>query len=215
MTNFEKYNKLHSEVMSRLENGEITIETAKEVNDLAFEKYIEESSGTNGAGAKFATARINTLTKDLLALAKKYKVDSGLDADSDYRDIRKAIKPIYDNMTDSDKVAYENLLAPIYNLKDTVKGSSKYFGRHAAKNIAQGVDRNHPHVDGNIYLGKKAADRSKDLVEGNNKSSNHGFLVPNSGLSSYDGSEKYDGKNEPKNNKNNIHDKINERNDKK
>lgn len=40
MNNFEKYNKLHDEIISRLENGEITTETAKEVNDLLFDKYI-------------------------------------------------------------------------------------------------------------------------------------------------------------------------------
>lgn len=38
--NIEKYNKLHDEIMKRLENGEITMEQAKEVNDLAFDKYI-------------------------------------------------------------------------------------------------------------------------------------------------------------------------------
>ena len=43
MNNFEKYNTLHNEVMKRLEDGEITIECAKEINDLAFEKYIIES----------------------------------------------------------------------------------------------------------------------------------------------------------------------------
>ena len=42
MNNFEKYNKLHTEIMKRLEAGEITTEQAKEVNDLAFEKYVTE-----------------------------------------------------------------------------------------------------------------------------------------------------------------------------
>jgi hypothetical protein len=41
--NIEKYNKLHDELMKRLESGEITTEQAKEVNDLAFDKYITES----------------------------------------------------------------------------------------------------------------------------------------------------------------------------
>ena len=45
MPNFEKYNKLHAEIMKRLEAGEITTEQAKEVNDLAFEKYITEDYG--------------------------------------------------------------------------------------------------------------------------------------------------------------------------
>lgn len=40
--NIEKYNKLHNELMNRLEAGEITTERAKEINDLAFDKYITE-----------------------------------------------------------------------------------------------------------------------------------------------------------------------------
>ncbi len=44
MNNFEKYNALHTEVMKRLEDGEITIETAKAVIDLTFDKYIIEAS---------------------------------------------------------------------------------------------------------------------------------------------------------------------------
>ena len=39
-TNFDKYNILHNEVIDKLQNGEITIEKAKEINDLAFDKYI-------------------------------------------------------------------------------------------------------------------------------------------------------------------------------
>jgi hypothetical protein len=41
--NIEKYNKLHNELMKKLEAGEITTEQAKEINDLAFDKYITES----------------------------------------------------------------------------------------------------------------------------------------------------------------------------
>jgi predicted nucleic acid-binding Zn-ribbon protein len=44
--NIERYIGLHNEVMTRLENGEITVEQAKEVNDLAFNKYIVESGNT-------------------------------------------------------------------------------------------------------------------------------------------------------------------------
>lgn len=40
--NIEKYNILHDELMKRLESGEITVEMAKEVHDLAFDKYITE-----------------------------------------------------------------------------------------------------------------------------------------------------------------------------
>ena len=43
MTNFERYNKIHNEVMTRLEKEEITVEQAKDVIDLAFDKYMVES----------------------------------------------------------------------------------------------------------------------------------------------------------------------------
>lgn len=42
MTNYERYLEIHNELMNRLANGEITTEQAKEVNDLAFDKYIVE-----------------------------------------------------------------------------------------------------------------------------------------------------------------------------
>jgi hypothetical protein len=42
--NIEKYNKLHTEIMKKLENGEITTERAKEINDLAYDKYITEKT---------------------------------------------------------------------------------------------------------------------------------------------------------------------------
>ena len=40
--NIEKYTKLHNEIMTRLEVGKITTETAKEMNDIAFDKYIAD-----------------------------------------------------------------------------------------------------------------------------------------------------------------------------
>lgn len=42
--NIEKYNKLHDTIMQRLSNGEITVEKAKDVADLAFSKYINENN---------------------------------------------------------------------------------------------------------------------------------------------------------------------------
>lgn len=42
--NIEKYNKIHNELMNRLENGKITVENAKEVHDLVFDKYIAEGA---------------------------------------------------------------------------------------------------------------------------------------------------------------------------
>ena len=44
MSNYKRYNLIHNEIMNRLEAGKITTEQAKEVNDLAFNKYITESA---------------------------------------------------------------------------------------------------------------------------------------------------------------------------
>ena len=44
----EKYNKIHDELIKKLEDGEITIEQAKEINELAFDKYVLESSKNDG-----------------------------------------------------------------------------------------------------------------------------------------------------------------------
>ena len=43
LTNIEKYESIHAEIMNRLKTGKITVEMAKEVNDQAFSKYVVES----------------------------------------------------------------------------------------------------------------------------------------------------------------------------
>jgi predicted nucleic acid-binding protein len=40
----KKYSKIHDEVIKRVQSNEITAECAKEINDLAFQKYIVEST---------------------------------------------------------------------------------------------------------------------------------------------------------------------------
>ena len=40
MENFEMYNVIFEKLQEKLNNGELTIEQANEVNDLAFDKYV-------------------------------------------------------------------------------------------------------------------------------------------------------------------------------
>ena len=47
MTNFERYNQLHDEIIKRLKNEELTIETAKSACNLIFDKYIMEAQLSN------------------------------------------------------------------------------------------------------------------------------------------------------------------------
>ena len=47
MQNIERYNLLHTEIMRRLEDGEITTEQAKELNNKFFDRYVEEKSEEN------------------------------------------------------------------------------------------------------------------------------------------------------------------------
>lgn len=72
--NIEKYNKLHNELMRRLESGEIAVESVKEVHNLVFNKYIVEASKSttydkaswhidNGMDEKDVLAKFNTLFK--------------------------------------------------------------------------------------------------------------------------------------------------------
>ena len=42
MSNIERYNKLASELQTRLDREDITLEFADKVNDLAYEKYVLE-----------------------------------------------------------------------------------------------------------------------------------------------------------------------------
>jgi hypothetical protein len=77
--NIEKYNKLHDEIMKRLENGEITIETAREVNDLAFEKYMYESKelkiiSSDEHGYHIVDHKFHGLNIEILAIDEERKV---------------------------------------------------------------------------------------------------------------------------------------------
>lgn len=62
--NFEKYYKVHNEVMDRLESGELTIEQAKEINDMAFDRYLMENKFTDAAKKVASSAKkvVNTAT---------------------------------------------------------------------------------------------------------------------------------------------------------
>jgi hypothetical protein len=80
MTNFEKYNKLHDEVLKRLEDGEITVETAKEVTDLAFDKYITEDS--NSSNNKF----INNIKQKVLSALNRAQKEKSMTINADQKD---------------------------------------------------------------------------------------------------------------------------------
>ena len=45
--NFQKYSMIHTEVMNRLEDGQITVEMAKAINSLAFDKYLTENTNSD------------------------------------------------------------------------------------------------------------------------------------------------------------------------
>ena len=44
---FEKYSLIHDELMKKLEDGEITTEQVKELDNLMFDKFILEKSDKN------------------------------------------------------------------------------------------------------------------------------------------------------------------------
>lgn len=107
MTNFERYNALHDEVMKRLEDGEITTEQAKNVIDLSFDKYITESVVTDSAKKAIQWIKTKTqslrnkmdlmLTRDTFAIALK-KGTNKLDDPKLKAEFRTSIKKCSDEL---------------------------------------------------------------------------------------------------------------------
>ena len=100
MTNFERYNKLHNEVMTRLEKEEITIEQAKDVIDLAFDKYMVES----GEDVEKLKARHDTLEREYkkceAELRKLNDVDGTSEEAKKYTELENRMRTIGREMKD-------------------------------------------------------------------------------------------------------------------
>lgn len=96
MTNEEKYMKIRDNLQERVDNDLLTEEKANEINDLAWEKYMSESSKVEDAVAeieKLAEAVKNgdvKLSKDDLEeiseMLNKGSDDSDDDSSDDYSD---------------------------------------------------------------------------------------------------------------------------------
>ena len=68
--NIEKYNKLHNEIMKRLESNEITTESAKAINNLAFDKYIVENTELKSINFKFFNKNWSVPVEDHIQFKK-------------------------------------------------------------------------------------------------------------------------------------------------
>ena len=79
MNNLQRYNSIHSEVMARLEKGELTTEQAKDVIDLAFDKYMIESS----EDIKKLKAKLATLEKECKVCEEQLRKLNETDITSD------------------------------------------------------------------------------------------------------------------------------------
>lgn len=133
MTNFEKYNKLHTEIMKKLENGEITIEKAKEVNDLAFDKYITEGITMNRLKKNLVYDKDNKKDDTIKYLGKKaadllYKVDKN---DTDKKNALRENPDDKKNIEDRHLKEQNRLWSEINKLSDEeyAAGEKIYKGR--------------------------------------------------------------------------------------
>lgn len=95
MTNFERYHKLHSEVMDRLKDGIITIEQAREVNDKIFTKYIVEASVSIQDKILELRTRFESITGKLLDTINDKSDKMDLNERTKYREL----KTQYDNFS--------------------------------------------------------------------------------------------------------------------
>ena len=80
--NIERYNTIHEELINRLDNGVITVEFYKEVNDLAFEEYIMESTEKRIERNKLEFMKkykYNPEDKTIIVDGEKFKVDMDID----------------------------------------------------------------------------------------------------------------------------------------
>lgn len=88
MPNFEKYNKLHNEVIKRLKDGKITTEQAKEVHDKIFNKYIIESGEVS-------------IQNKILKLKLEFETDTSK--------LLSILNNLYDKMNTNEKAEYSEL----------------------------------------------------------------------------------------------------------
>ena len=103
MNNFEKYNKLHDEVMKRLKDGEITIETAKGIVDISFNKYIVEKTNSSSYAIKPKTLQLyNTILREL------YKIHMPK-SDKIKDDLYKLISDVKDRISEIKKISNKNV----------------------------------------------------------------------------------------------------------
>ena len=77
MKNNERYNIIHTEVMKRLGDGEITTEQAKELNNRFFDKYITESFLDKFKKTKQIKTPISTELKDTTSPKREDKLVKG------------------------------------------------------------------------------------------------------------------------------------------
>ena len=89
--NIKKYNKIHDEIMNRLEKGDITIESAKEVNNLAFDKYINDQNNIMTESVKDIIKKMTNKVREFVHKNTKYELIENFDFDKLDEDTRKKI----------------------------------------------------------------------------------------------------------------------------
>lgn len=116
---FERYCAVHAEILNRLENKKITVEQAKNVIDLAFNKYIVESTDDTQTDDGIETLKArkteldNEYRKCESELAKINDVNGSSEDAKKYTDIEKRMKEISSEQKEiSKKLNAGNVFTP-------------------------------------------------------------------------------------------------------
>ena len=130
MPNYNRYNKLHDEILTRLENGEITTEQAKDVIDLAFDKYVVEKVNIElSDNAIHVLENVLTKCKNLLHRVMQHNVElSKIKA----IEAKEAIKYL-ENEKDAVQTSYDNLISKYSNSLKT-KQDANYTAKPHGNN---------------------------------------------------------------------------------
>ena len=124
--NEEKYNAIHESLVEEVKLGNITLEFASEVDEMAYNKYITEA--TVGQALAIASVSVAGVAASILGVITHLKTKKGYETDKELNDLKErtiALKKKVDNTSREIRTVERNIIATIndYNKMAETFGS--------------------------------------------------------------------------------------------